>query len=135
MRRHALLKPMSPMRVLLAASGAWHLRNTAKAFQERDALAALWCSDRNRTGIAVERYRRCWPFHLAMMPFYLSRNDHWIERVFYASLPLWKLWVKRQALPDCQVVQAIMGYATELFERMNGRRILKVVDCQNSHPT
>jgi glycosyltransferase involved in cell wall biosynthesis len=69
------------------------------------------------------------------MPFYLSRNDHRIERAFYAWTPLWKLWLRRQRLPDCQVVHAIMGYATEFFERVKGRRVLKVVDCQNSHPT
>lgn len=123
------------MRVFLGTCGAWHLRNTAKAFQERSALAALWCSDKNRTGIAAERFRRCWPFHLAMAPFYLSQNDHRIERAFYAFLPVWKLWLKKQNLPDCDVVQSVMGYGTEFFARVKNKRVLKVVDCQNSHPT
>jgi len=70
-----------------------------------------------------------------MMPFYLSQKDHWIEHAFYAFLPVWKLWLKRQKLPDCQVVQAIMGYGSEFLDRVKDRRVLKVVDCQNSHPT
>src|SRR5438874_2385037 len=101
------------MQIFLGSCGAWYLRNTAKAFEERGALAALWCSDKNRTGIAADRFRRCWPFHLAMLPFYLSRNDPWIEHAFYAFLPIWKLWIRRQRFPECQVVQAIIKYASE----------------------
>lgn len=123
------------MEVLLGSCGAWHLRNSAKAFEERGALAGLWCSDKNRTGINASRFRRCWTFHLAMLPFYYSRNDHWIERAFYALFPLWRVWVRRQKLPACQVVQAIMGYASEFFDRVKDDRVLKVIDCQNSHPT
>jgi glycosyltransferase involved in cell wall biosynthesis len=37
-------------------------------------------------------------------------------------------------LPDCDVVHAITGFATEPFERAEKIGALKVADCPNSHP-
>jgi hypothetical protein len=54
------------MQVVLATPGAWHLRSSAKAIEQRGALAGLWISHNNSTGISPEKFRRCWPFHLAM---------------------------------------------------------------------
>ena len=125
----------SPPKVLLASPGGWHLPNTAKAFETRGALAGLWISNKNSTGVAADKYRRCWPFHLALKPFYrFATFNFWSERVFYECLPLWKSWFARQAWPDCQVVQVIMGFATEPFDRAEKTGALKVVDCTNSHP-
>ena len=45
-------------KVLLATPGGWHLGNTAKAFRTRAALAGLWISGKNSTGITPELYRR-----------------------------------------------------------------------------
>lgn len=70
-----------------------------------------------------------------MKPFYQLAPQIWRERMFYAFFPLWWSWVKYQSLPPCNVVQAPMGYATELFDQYKSTRVLKVVDCPNSHPT
>jgi glycosyltransferase involved in cell wall biosynthesis len=122
------------MQVLLATCGSWHLRQTARAFEDRGALAGLWISDKNSTGIAADKYRRCWPYHLAMKPFYHLASQIWIERAYYFNSPIWRAWVKRQPWPEADVVQATMGFATELFDRAEKTGALKVVDCPNSHP-
>jgi len=127
--------PTKKPRVLLATPGGWHLPSTARAFAARDALAGLWISNKNSTGIPLEQYRRCWPLHLAMKPFYRFAPQIWSERAFYAHFPLWKHWFNRQIWPECNVVQAIMGFATEPFDRAEKNGALKVVDCPNSHPT
>jgi len=121
-------------RVLLVSAGAWHLPHSARAFENRSALAGLWISGKTG-GVAAPRYRRCWPFHLAMMPFYLWASEIRIERAFYALFPVWKAWFQRQHLPPCNVVQAIIGYATEPFDRAEKIGALKVADCPNSNPT
>ena len=61
---------LAALKILLTAIGAMHARQIARPLQERDALAGLWIPDKNNTGIAPEKYRRCWPYHLAMKPFY-----------------------------------------------------------------
>jgi glycosyltransferase involved in cell wall biosynthesis len=122
--------------VLLATCGASYLRPTARAFQERGALAGLWISEKNSTGLPLDKYHRCWPFHLAMKPFYhLTPQSCWVEKPFYAFFPIWRWWLKRQPWPRCDVVQSIMGFATEPFDRADKIGALKVVDAPNSHPT
>ena len=69
-----------------------------------------------------------------MKPFYHLAPGNWTERAFHAFFPIWRSWLKRQSWPDCNVVQAIIGYGTELFERAGKQGVLKVVDCPNSHP-
>jgi glycosyltransferase involved in cell wall biosynthesis len=129
------MKPSRPMQILLTTCGAWYFRNTAKAFENRNALAALWCTERNRTGISPALYRRCWPFHLAMAPFYLSGNHDAIERAFYTFFPVWRTWQNLRKWPASDAVQSIMGFATEPFDRAEQIGALKILDCQNSHPT
>jgi len=123
-----------PVKVLLATCGSWHLNRTAKALETRGALVAFWSSDKNALAIHTSLYQRCWLFHLAMKSFYHFPSQILREKMFYAFLPLWQVWVKSQSMPSCNVVQAIMGYATELFDKC-GTDVLKVVDCPNSHPT
>ena len=123
------------MQVVLATPGGWHLPSTARAFEQRDALAGLWISGKNSTDIASNKYRRCWPFHLAMKPFYHGASQIWEEKSFYAFFPIWKRWLSSQSFPECNVVQAIMGFATEPFDRAEKTGALKVLDCPNSHPT
>ena len=123
------------MQVLLTTCGGWHLAKTAKAFETRSALAGLWITDKNITGVAADKYRRCWPFHLAMKPFYHCTPQIWKEHAFYAFFPIWRAWLKCQTWPVADAVQAIMGYATEPFDRAEKMGALKVVDCPNSHPT
>ncbi len=123
------------VKVLLATPGSWHLRNTAKAFETRDALAGLWISDKNGTNVAADKYRRAWPFHLAMKPFYQFASQIWIERAIYTMFPFWRSWLKSQSWPDATVAHATMGYGEELFEMAEKHGALKVLDCPNSHPT
>lgn len=123
----------TPQTLLISCGGGW-LPHPAKAFQTRDALAGLWISEKNRTGVFREKFRRCWPFHLAMKPFYHLAPQIWTERAFYAFFPIWRWWLKRQCWPDCNVVQAIIGYGTEPFDWADKHGALKVVDCPNSHP-
>ena len=122
------------MQVLFATPGAWHLRQTAKALETRNALAGIWCTEKNTTSISASRFRRCWPFHAAMRPFYFHAPEIWIERAFYSFFPLWRMWLAAQRWPDFQVAHSIMGFATEIFEQAEKRGALKVVDCPNSHP-
>jgi len=122
------------MRVLLTTCGGWHLSRTAKAFEARNALAGLWLSGKNSTGVLASYYRRCWLFHIAMKPFYHLAPQIVVERMFYRLFPLWRRWIEAQPFPDCDVVQAIAGYATEPFFEAEARGLLKVVDCPNSHP-
>lgn len=127
--------PSGNLKVLLATAGAWHLRNTAKAFETRDALAGLWISEKNNTGVAPDKYRRCWPYHLVMKPFYHLAPQIWVEKAGYAAFPFWKHWLRLQKWPETNVVQAPQGFATELFDEAEKIGALKVVDCPNSHPT
>jgi len=123
------------LKVLLGTCGSWYLSSTAKAFAARNSLAGLWISDKNSGGLVPELYNRCWPFHLAMKPFYHLAPQIWLERAFYAFFPVWKQWLKTQRFPACNVVQAIMGYGTEFFDVADKTGALKVLDCPNSHPT
>jgi len=126
-------KPQKP-RVLLATAGSWWLGHVAKAFDAREALAGFWISDKNSAGIAAEKFRRAWPFQLAMKPFYQWGSQITIEKAFYRNFPLWRAWCRRQAWPENNVVQVIAGFATEFFDRADKTGALKVVDCPNSHP-
>jgi starch synthase len=120
--------------VLLLSCGSWHLPQTAKTFSERGALAGLWITLGNHAGIPDKKYRRAWPFQAAMIPFYFLTSEVWTERAFYALFPLWKTWLARQRFPRCNVVQAIIGYGSEPFDRAEQIGALKVLDCPNSHP-
>ncbi len=122
-------------KILLAGGGGWYLPQTARALATRGALAGLWISNKNSPGLAPDRFRRCWPLHLAMKPFYHLAPQIWVEKAFYTLFPLWKSWLLAQPWPDCNVVQAIMGFATEPFDRAEKTGALKIVDCQNSHPS
>ena len=129
------MEETDPPQVLLISCGGWHLPRTAKAFLERKALAEIWMTSKNSAEIPRPKYRRCWPFHLAMKPFYHFAPQLWQERLFYGCFSFWKTWLKSQRWPECNVVQAVMGYATEPFDFAEQRGKLKVVDCPNSHPT
>jgi glycosyltransferase involved in cell wall biosynthesis len=118
----------------LVSCGAWHLPRTAGGLAARQALAGLWITHKNSTGIAPEQFKRCRLFHLAMKPFYHLAPADWTEKAFYAFFPIWRAWLKKQSPPQANVVQAIMGYATEPFDHAEKIGALKVVDCPNSHP-
>jgi glycosyltransferase involved in cell wall biosynthesis len=119
---------------LLITCGAWYLQQTAKAFFQRNSLAGLWITEKNSSKIPHHLYRRCWSFHIAMKPFYHWASQILTERMFYKFLPIWKSWLKSQSLPKADVIQAIMGFATEPFDIAERTGALKVIDCPNSHP-
>src|SRR6266498_3735526 len=103
------------MRIVLAACGSAHLRAISRALQDRDALAGLWISDKNTTGISSDKYRRCWAYHLAMKPFYHLVPFGVTERMAMALLPIWGSWIRRQRTAPFEAAYAIMGHGTELF--------------------
>jgi glycosyltransferase involved in cell wall biosynthesis len=123
-------------KVWLATCGGWYLTHTARAFEARAALSALWLTGRKKrmVNLPAEKVRCCLPFHLAMMPFYFWAPEICIERAFYAFLPIWRAWFRAQPKPACNVVQAITGFATEPFDEAERVGALKVADCPNSHP-
>ena len=125
------------MQVLMTTTRAWHLGQSAAALSARRALAGLWMADRNRTGIPPAEFRRCWPYHLAMKPFYHLTPQIWQERATYALMPFWQVWLRAalRRAPRYDAAHAIMGLATELFDHAERTGALKVVDCPNSHPT
>ncbi len=121
-------------KILLTTCGSWHLPDTARSFHARNALAGLWITGKNRTGLPGDKYRRCWPFHMAMKPFYHLASPLWTERTFYALSFIWRDWFNFQFWPECNVVQSIMGFCTEPFDKADKNNALKVLDAPNSHP-
>jgi len=120
--------------IWLGSCGGWHLPSTARALQQRNALAGLWITNKNSSGISKSLFRRCWPFHLAMKLFYHWAPQIWVEKLFYRFFPLWRFWLRRQEWPPVGVVQAIAGYASEPFDHAEKVGALRVIDCPNSHP-
>lgn len=127
------------MQVLLTTTRAWYLPHTAKAFSQRGALAGLWMADKNSSQLPPDQYLRCWPYHLAMKPFYHFTPQIWSERATYFFLHVYTLWLRAQLrsvrCPRYDVVHAIMGFASEAFADAEQRGAVKVLDCPNSHPT
>src|ERR1051325_7308356 len=127
------------MQVRLPTTRAWPLGQPAGGLPERGALAGLWLGAKNRTGLPPSGYRRCWLYHLAMKPFYHCTPQIWDERATYWLSGLWRLWLRANLrsphCPKFDVAQAIMGFATEIFQKAEQTDALKVVDCPNSHPT
>jgi len=123
------------MKVLIGTCGVWYFNHSALAFHKRDALAALWVTEKNLPPLPAEKFRRCWPFHLAMKPFYSWAPQIWTERMFYRCFPVWKAWLRAQTPPEFNAVYAMMGFATEMFDLADRVGALKVVDCPNTHPT
>ena len=130
---------MSAVRILLATSRNWHLGHTARALAFRNNLAGLWMADKRPVGVPLNLYRRCWPYHVAMKPFYHFAPQNITEKATYAMIRLWSNWLllslRSDQCPHYDVAHAIMGFATELFDQAEKRGALKVIDCPNSHPT
>ncbi len=97
-------------------------------------MAGLFVSDKNSTGIRPELFHRCWPFHLAMKPFYHSLPSLRWEPLFYAFFPIWRQWLLRQKFAPADAVLAITHYGPEAFDIADRLGALKVYDAANSHP-
>ena len=127
---------LTELKILLTALGGMHTPPVARALQDRGSLAGLWISGKNSTGIAADKYRRCWPYHLAMKPFYHQPSQKLREWMMTALLPIWAAWVRRQKPPPFDVVYGCGGgQATELFEHAERTGALKVLDSSSTHPT
>lgn len=126
------------MQVLLTTTRAWHLPHTARAFAARQGLARLWMADKPPAGLPAALFERCWPYHLAMKPFYHCTSQITNEKATYAMIGFWRRWLRARlrsaACPAYDVAHAIMGFGGELFDHAEQRGALKVVDCPNSHP-
>ena len=124
------------LKILMTALGAMHTRQIARPLQDRGALAGLWISDKNSTGIHPELYRRCWPYHLAMKPFYHAATLGFREQMALRLLPVWAEWLRRQKLPAFDVAYGCGGgQASEIFDLAEKTGALKVIDSSSSHPT
>jgi glycosyltransferase involved in cell wall biosynthesis len=123
------------MKVLFVSCGAGRLARIAKAFQDREALAGLWTSEKNRVGIAADKFRRAWSFHLVMKPFYHLTSVGIREKAFHRFFPIWRRWVRKQQCPPFDAVHCLMGYGSEPFDLADKAGALKVVDAGSSHPT
>jgi hypothetical protein len=129
---------MKPLKALFAGMGSWYLDHTAREFQAMDALGGYWVGNANRSGIHTTLYKRIWWYHLAQKPFYHLPFTDLEERMRWHNLPLYDAWMSRQTLPEeVNIVQGPMGSCEALFKlaERSGRRILKVFDAPNSHPT
>ena len=123
------------MQVILGACGSAHLRPISRALQDRGALGGLWICDKNDSGILPEKFRRCWPYHLLMKPFYHLTSAGPREKMALAMYPIWGNWIRRQNAPPFEVMYAILGQGTELFDVADRTGALKVMDATSSHPT
>jgi glycosyltransferase involved in cell wall biosynthesis len=127
---------LARLKFLLTALGSMHTQPVARALQDRDALAGLWISGKNHAGIAPDKYRRCWPYHLAMKFFYHQPSQRLREWMTHQLLPIWAAWVRRQKPPPFDVAYGCGGgQGTELFEHAERIGALKVLDSSSSHPT
>jgi glycosyltransferase involved in cell wall biosynthesis len=111
------------------------MRHIARALQDRDALAGLWITAKNNSGIAADKFRRAWIFHLAMKPFYHLASPGTAERIHHKLFPVWRYWIHRQQPPAFDVAYGMSGYATELFESAERAGAFKLIDATSSHPT
>jgi glycosyltransferase involved in cell wall biosynthesis len=123
------------MQVLIVTCGAAHLPQIARACQNRGALAGLWISYKNRNGIAPEKFRRSWLFHLATKPFYYLPSAGAREKMHHLMFPFWRWWMNWQTPPPFDAVHALLGYGTEPFDLADRTGALKVIDASSSHPT
>lgn len=129
---------MQHPKVLIAGMASWYLGNTAREFEKLDSLSGYWVSNSSRSGVSLKYYRRIWIYHLAQKLFYHLPFVNLEEMMRWVNLPWYDRWISRQRIPEeTNVVQAPMGSCEALFQLADrgGRRILKVFDAPNSHPT
>jgi glycosyltransferase involved in cell wall biosynthesis len=126
------------VKVLLSGMSSWHMPNTAASFNQLDGLSAIWTGASRPKNIDPAFYRRIWPYHLAQKPYYHLPFPQLEEWMRWVNLPFYDTWMRRQSLPaDATVVQGPMGSCWSLFgmAERSGRKVLKVFDSTNSHPT
>jgi glycosyltransferase involved in cell wall biosynthesis len=125
-------------RVLFSGMVPWYINHTAREAGKLNCLGGYWMGSACPKGVERDFYRRIWPYHLAQKAFYHLPFVDLEERMRWNNLPFYDAWISRQSLPDgVNVVHGPMGSCEALFRLADrsGRRILKVFDSPNSHPT
>jgi glycosyltransferase involved in cell wall biosynthesis len=128
---------MTP-KILFSGMTNWYLNHTARESHHFGCLSGYWMGSKRPDGVPKEKYKRVWPYYVAQKPFYHFAPSDMEERMRWVNLPFYHAWVRRQKLPsDTNVVQGPMGSCESLFglADASGRRVLKVFDAPNSHPT
>ena len=128
----------SQPKLLIAGMASWYLGHTAREFEKLGKLAGYWVSNSSRSGVTAEKYKRVWDYHLAQKLFYHLPFSDFEEKMRWWNLPFYDGWIMRQTLPaEVNVVQAPMGSCKALFDLADrsGKKVLKVFDAPNSHPT
>lgn len=124
------------VRVLVASFKSWHMDHTAKTYEGAGALAGMYSSIKNTRGITPSLYHRCWPFHVCMKPFYHTLPPIEYQKVhYYCLMGVFERWLRRQKLPEFNVMQAIYWGAKTPFDIAEKTGALKVLDATNSYPT
>lgn len=129
---------MRKIRAVFAGMTSWYMSHTAREFQAMGSLGGYWVGNANISGIHPNSYKRIWCYHLAQKIFYHLPFVDLEERMRWNNLPLYDAWISRQILPEeVNIVQGPMGSCEALFKlaEKSGRKILKVFDAPNSHPT
>lgn len=129
---------MKNLSALFAGMTSWYINHTAREFQAIGALGGYWVGNANISGIHPNFYKRIWWYHLAQKPFYHLPFTDLEERMRWHNLLLYDAWMSRRTLPkEVNIVQGPMGSCEALFKLADrsGRRVLKVFDAPNSHPT
>ena len=124
--------------ILFSGMASWYINHTARESEKLGCLSGYWMGNKRPAGVPLEKYKRIWPYHLAMKGFYHLPFVNLEERMRWINLPFYDAWVSAQKLPDgTNVVQAPMGSCEALFRLANktSPHILKVFDAPNSHPT
>ena len=124
--------------ITFAGMACWHINHTARESEKLGCLNSYWMGNKNSTGIPSSKYKRAWPYHIAQKTFYHLPFVDLEERMRWINLPFYDAWVSRQKLAnDVNVVQGPMGSCEALFRLadLSGRKVLKVFDAPNSHPT
>jgi glycosyltransferase involved in cell wall biosynthesis len=126
------------VKLLVAGMGSWYLSHTAREFEKVGSLTGYWVSNSNKSGVSKGFYKRIWDYYFAQKIFYHLPFTNLEEEMRWINLPFYDRWIGRQSLPEgTTVVQGPMGSCEALFKLadQSGRRVLKVFDAPNSHPT
>lgn len=125
------------MNVLISAMNAWHLEHTSMGLEKLGCLSQFWCSAKAWL-LPPQRYKRIWPYHMAMKPFYHLAPDQLSEKMRWLNLPFYDAWIRRQSLPPgVTIVQGAMGSCSPLFDlaERTSPGIIKIFEAMNGHPT
>lgn len=123
------------MKIVYASCGGTWIHHSAAQMRRLGQEAWLYTATKNFTQLPEPNYRRAWFFSAVCQPFFRLAGGRFAESGFYALLPIWRAWLRRQRLPQCDVVHSVMGFTGEPFGHAETVGALKVLDASNSHPT